>query len=95
MSRPLSNMRPRAAQGCIADAMVEADPVDPISAPSSIAVAQLDSPVWRVGAGDIAQRAFHRRMLLGHTARLPLAVYPDVERDRVIKDRPSARAGRS
>jgi putative endonuclease len=77
----------RSAQHHIADAIVEANPVDPIAAPSGVAVALLDAPRRGLGFVDIGQGPFHRLILLLDAALLPLAIQPDVERHRVMQRR--------
>ena len=78
----------RRPQRRVADAIVEADPVDAMGAAAGIAVAELDSPLRRTTFRDIVQRASHRSTLPRHAACLPLANYPDVERNGVMKHRP-------
>ena len=73
--------------------MIEADPVDPISALACIPVTHLNAPVRRVRIGDKIERSLHRRVLLAHAILLPLAVHANVECNGVIENGPGARYG--
>jgi len=74
--------------------VIEAGPVDTVSAPAGIAVAQLNPPLRWSGLRNEAERALHCRALPLHAARLPLAIHSDVERNWVVQDRRPGRACR-
>src|SRR5260221_8716541 len=84
----------RLPQPHIANAMIEADPVDAVSAAAGIAVAQLYPPLGRPRLRYESERLVHCSALLLHAARLPLAVHADVERDGIVQHRHSRRACR-
>src|SRR5579864_1700171 len=73
-------------QGGVADAVVEPNPIDAISATVRVAVAELNAPMGRMGAGDIFQGPLHCDSLLRHALGLPLAAHADVECDGVIEN---------
>ncbi len=73
-------------KGHVANAMVEPDPIDTISATVRVAVAELDAPMGRMRAGDIFEGPFHCDSLLSHALRLPLAAHADIECDGVIEN---------
>ena len=72
----------------VADAMVEADPIDAATTARGIAIAQLHPPLRRLAIGDISQGALHGGALPLHAACLPLAVDPDIQRNRIVEHRP-------
>jgi len=76
----------RLEQARVADAMLEAEPVDAIAAAARVAVAKLDSPLRQPGHCNIAKRTVHCRTLGRHAAGLPLAVHADIERHGIMKD---------
>jgi len=73
----------------VADAMVEADPIHSEAAAACIAVAQLEQPVRRTAIGNEIERRLHRAALRGHAARLPRAIDADVQRHRIVQQRPA------
>ena len=74
--------------------MIEADPVDAVAASAGVSVAELDPPLGRLLLGNEVQRSLHRRPVLSHAARLPLAIHTDIECDRVVQDGHSCRTCR-
>src|SRR6476646_1136158 len=72
---------------CVADAIVEADPVDPLASPPRIAVAQMNAPQRRTLLGEKVSSVAHRLALPRHAARLPLTIEPNVQHDAVIERR--------
>src|SRR4051794_8988780 len=87
LQRPL---RRRAKRG-VADAIVEAYPVDAGPAARCVAVAQVDTPIRRPLLLHVAQGAGHGSALLSHAALLPLADETDVQGCRVVERRLCAR----
>ena len=68
--------------------MIKADPVHANAAAACVPIADMNPPLRRPLFGYVAQRVLHRRALLAHAARLPLAIDSDVQRNGVVKDRP-------
>src|SRR4029453_17145669 len=75
LERPLRR-RPKV---CIADAIVEADPVDAEPLAGGIAVAEVKPPARRLVLLHIFESALHRLLLLGDALLLPLAAETDVQ----------------
>jgi hypothetical protein len=68
--------------------MIKADPVHSNAAAACIAIANMNAPLRRPLLANIAQGVLHRRALLAHAARLPLAIDADVQRNGIVKNRP-------
>jgi hypothetical protein len=77
----------------IADAIVEADPVDPRAGACGVAVAFVDSPQRRLSFRDVGSGAVHCSDLRFDAPLLPLAIEPDVQSHRVMKRGEGARFG--
>ena len=73
----------------VADAIVEADPVDPLAASRRIAVAGLHPRGRRRFRSDEAQRHVHRGELAADAAIVPAADHPDPDQHRVAQRRHS------
>ena len=79
--------RRRRAQCGIADAMLEADPIDAFAAPPGVPVAELDAPRRRVFLANKLERPLPRIVLAIHAARFPSANETDVEEYRIVERR--------
>jgi len=76
----------------IADAIIEADPVDPALAARHVALALAQMPGGRVVSRDIVERVPPRSLLASDALLIPPAAQSDVERGPVVER--GARSGR-
>jgi len=79
----------------VADAAVEADPIDTRRAAAGIPVALVDSWQRRMPGGNEFRGVAHRIPLLTLAARLPLAIDADVEKHGIVERRGAARPERT
>jgi len=87
VSSAVAAARRRRRKVRVADAAVEADPIDASGTPPGVSIAKVDPPQGRVRSGDVLCGVHHRTALPVLAALLPLAVDPDVENDRIVKGR--------
>jgi len=75
------------AKRLVANAMVEADPVDPLVPATGVAITQLHAPGRRPRLADVAKRTLHRLALHDHALGFPAAGQADVQQFGIAERR--------